>query len=131
LGGGIELTEMWGMSAPLILKRSGFELLEGTAELVGTRGALGAASDAIELMDDIVDALTCDQLADTLKVAVAPSEEKHLLDDIILVGSHINQFRACARRFVLYMLCLHTLFISLLFIKQKSRLRCCGLLCLW
>ena len=58
MGGGIELTEMWGMSAPLILKRSGFELLEGTAELVGTGSTFGTTTDAIKALHDVIDMLS-------------------------------------------------------------------------
>ena len=96
----------------LILKGCCLEALEGTTELVGAGGALGAAADAVELTDHIVDALATDQLADALQIAIAAAQKKHLLDDVVLIGCHVDQLRACTDGFVLNMLCLH---ISLLF----------------
>jgi hypothetical protein len=60
--------------------------------LVGAGGALGTAADAVDLGDYIVDLLTAYQLADALEVAIAASKEEHLLNNIVLVGSHVNQF---------------------------------------
>ena len=74
------------------------------AKLVGTGSALGSASDAIELSNHIVDVLAAHQLGDALQVAVATAKEKHLLDDVVVVAGHINQLRACACSFILYVL---------------------------
>lgn len=90
-----------------LFQRCILEFLEGAAELVGAGGALSATPDAIELMDYIVDALATNQLAHTLQVAIAASEEKHLLDDVVLISGHVDQLRACALRLILYMFCLH------------------------
>ena len=94
----------------LVLKGCVLEFLEGATELVGTRSALGTATDTIELVDYIVDALATNQLADTLQVAIASAKEKHLLDDIVLISGYVDQLRACALRLVLYMFCLHILY---------------------
>jgi len=83
------------------------EFFKGAAELVGARGALRATADAVEPFDDIVDVLAAHQLADTLQVAVAATQEEYLLDDVVLVGRHVDEFRACAVSLVLYMFGLH------------------------
>ena len=75
--------------------------------MVGAGGGLDAAADAVQFVDDVVDVLSAHQLADALEVAVASAEEENLLDDVVLVGSHVDQFRACAVGLVLYVLCLH------------------------
>lgn len=66
------------------------ELLQCTAELVGTRCAFSATANAVKLANDIIDMLSAHQLAHTLEVAIATTQEKHLLDDVILVGRHVN-----------------------------------------
>jgi hypothetical protein len=90
-----------------LFQRCFLEFLESAAELVWTGSPFGATADAIELMNHIVDALAPDQLADTLQVTIASSEEKDLLDNIVLISGHVDQLRACALRLVLYMFCLH------------------------
>ena len=67
-------------------------MFQRTTELIGARGAAHTAMDAIELADDIVDVLTDDQLADALQIAIATTHKEYLLDDIVLVGSDVNQF---------------------------------------
>jgi len=94
----------------LSFDRGGFEFLKGAAELVGAGGVLYATADAVEPFDDIIDVLAAHQLADTLQVAVAATKEEYLLDDVVLVGCHVNQFRACAFSLVLYMFSFHIFF---------------------
>ena len=62
------------------------QLLQGSAQLVRTGGALRAATDAVQSGKYIVNMLPAHQLADALQVAVASTKEEHLLDDVILVG---------------------------------------------
>lgn len=68
-----------------------FQLLQCTAKLVGTRGVLCSTTDAVKPTNDVVDVLAADELTDTLQVAVATSKEEYLLDDVVLVGCHVNQ----------------------------------------
>lgn len=82
-------------------------MLEGAAELVRAGGRLRATADAVELSDDIINMLATNEAADALQIAVASTQEKHLLDDVILVGSDINQLRASPLRLVLYVLGFH------------------------
>ena len=96
-----------------VIKRGLLQQFKGSAELVWTGSAFCATADAVESLDDIVNMLAANQLTDTLKVTVASSKEKHLLDHIVLVGSHIDQFRASAVSFILYMFCFHnSLFLN-------------------
>ena len=76
-------------------------------ELVRTRSALRAAADAVESFDHIVDLLSAHQLAHPLQIAVTAPQEEHLLDYIILIGSHIDHLRARAVSLILYMFCFH------------------------
>ena len=64
---------------------------ECTAKLVGTRGVLCSTADAVKPTNDVVDVLAADELTDTLQVAVATSKEEYLLNDVVLVGCHVNQ----------------------------------------
>ena len=66
------------------------ELFEGACELVGTAGVLGAAANAVDLADDVVDLLSAHQLADTLQVTITSTQEEYLLDHIVLVGCHVD-----------------------------------------
>jgi hypothetical protein len=66
-------------------------LFEGTAQLVRTRRALRATADAIQTRNHIVNFLASYQLADALKVTIASAKEKNLLDDVVLIGCHVNQ----------------------------------------
>ena len=96
-----------------VVKRSLLQLFKGSAELVWTGCSFCATADAVETFDDIVDMLAANKLTDALKVTIASSKEKHLLNHIVLVGSYINQFRASAVSFILYMFCFHnSLFLN-------------------
>ena len=53
--------------------------------------------------------LSAHQLADALQVAVASAKEEHLLDDVILVGCHVDHLGTRARRFVHDVFRLHIL----------------------
>ena len=75
----------------LLAEGGGLELLEGAAELVGAGGRLRATADAIDALDDIVNLLTSNQLADALQIAIATAQEEYLLDDVVLVGSDVYQ----------------------------------------
>ena len=75
-------------------KRRFLQLFKSPAKLIRTRGALCATTYTIELLDDIVNALSAHKLTDSLQVTVTTSQEKHLLDHIVLIGCHIDH-RAC------------------------------------
>ena len=70
------------------------------AELVGAGGRFTAAADAVEFLDDVVDFLAGDQAADALEVSVASAYEEDLLDDALVINSHIDELRAGALGFV-------------------------------
>ena len=88
-------------------KRRFLQLFKSPAKLIRTRGALCATTYTVELLDDIVNALSAHKLTDSLQVTVTTSQEKHLLDHIVLIGCHIDQLRTCAFRFILDMFRLH------------------------
>lgn len=81
-----------GVSLFSLHQRRSLQLLESSTELIGTRGAAHTTVDAIEFADNVVDMLTDDQLADALQIAIASTHKEYLLDDIVLVGSDVNQF---------------------------------------
>lgn len=72
------------------------ELFQRPAELVGARSDFVAAADSVEFAYDVVDFLSCDEVAYALGVAVAASEEEHLLDDVVVVGGDVDEYRAGA-----------------------------------
>jgi hypothetical protein len=90
-----------------VFNRCLLQLLKSSAELVWAGGALRTAPDTVKTLDHIVDVLSSNQRTDTLEIAVTSSKEENLLDHIVLIGSHIDQFRASASRFILYMFRLH------------------------
>jgi len=61
------------------------------AQLIRARGNLIAASDAFQLVDNVVDFLSLHQSADALEVSVATAEERHILDDVVIIGSHVDK----------------------------------------
>jgi hypothetical protein len=65
-------------------------LLQSPAQLVGATGILCSATDSVYFLDDIINLLSSHQLAYSLEIAIATSKKKHLLDDIILIASHID-----------------------------------------
>ena len=75
----------------LLFQWCALQLFQRTAQLVWTRGALCATSQAVEPLDNVVYLLSAHQLADTLQVAIAPSKEEHLLNDIMLVGRYVDE----------------------------------------
>ena len=83
------------------------QLLQCPAKLVGTGGALHTAAYAVEAGNDVVDSLSAHQLADALQVAVTATEEEYLLDDIVLVGGHVDELRARPVGLILYVFCFH------------------------
>jgi len=97
------------------------QLLQCSAQLVGTGGALGTTADAVQAGDDIVYTLASHQLTDALQVAIASTQKEHLLDDIVLVGCYVNELRARSVRLVLYMFCLH-ITLRLLILLQNYEL---------
>ena len=97
------------------------QLLQCSAQLVGTGGALGTTADAVQAGDDIVYTLASHQLTDALQVAIASTQEEHLLDDIVLVGCYVNELRARSVRLVLYMFCFH-ITLRLLILLQNYEL---------
>lgn len=79
-----------------------FQLFQCVAELVGAGGGFVAAADAAQFGDYVVDSLACDEAADALQVAVAATEERDLLDDVVVVGRHVDEHRTGALGGVLY-----------------------------
>lgn len=65
------------------------QLFQSPAKLIRTGSVFGATADAINTLDDIVYLLTTQQLANSLEVAIATTKEKHLLNNVVLVASHI------------------------------------------
>ena len=82
-------------------------MLQSSAELIGARRVLRTAADTIEAADDVVDMLATYQHTNALQVAVTPTQEKYLLNDVVLVGRHVYQLRTGAASLILYMFCLH------------------------
>ena len=80
-----------------------FQLFQGAAELVGTGSGLVAAADSVEFADNIVNLLACYQATDTLQVAVASAKEEDLLDNVVVVGCHVDEHRAGTLCLILYM----------------------------
>ena len=68
-----------------------FELLKGAAELVGAGGAFAAAVYAVKAGNYIVYLLAGHQSANALKVAVAASQERYLLDYIVITCHYVYQ----------------------------------------
>ena len=66
------------------------QLRQCLAELVRTRCALHATTDALQFADDIINLLTPYQRTYPLQVPVATTNEEHLLYHIILVSRHID-----------------------------------------
>ena len=83
------------------------QLLQCSAQLIRTRGALYTTADAVQAWYHVVNVLASHQLADALQVAITASQEEYLLDNIVLVCCDVNQLRARAVRLILYMFCLH------------------------
>jgi len=81
-----------------LLQRGILQLAQGLAQLVGTRRALHPAADALQSSDDIIDALSSNQLADALQVAIATADKEHLLYHVVLVSRHIDGPRTNPRR---------------------------------
>ena len=67
------------------------QLLKRPAELVWTRGTLRPATDTIQAPYHVVDFLPSHQLGDALQITITSTQEEHLLDDIMLIGRHINK----------------------------------------
>lgn len=78
-------------------------MLQSTAELVGAGGGFVAAADAAQFGDYVVDSLAGDETADTLQITVAATKERDLLDDVVVVSRHVDEQRASALGWILYM----------------------------
>ena len=72
--------------------------------MVGAGGGFVAAADAAQFGNHVVDSLAGDETADALEVAVAAAEERDLLDDVVVVSRHVDEQRASALGWILYML---------------------------
>jgi hypothetical protein len=66
------------------------------AQLIRARSNFVTAAYSFEFVYHVVDFLTCHEAADALEVAVAASEEGHVLDDVVIIGSHVDKNRAGA-----------------------------------
>lgn len=66
-------------------------LFQRSAKLIGAGSLFCATTDAVDFLDDIIYLLSCNESADALQIAVASAYEKHLLDDVVVIDSHINQ----------------------------------------
>lgn len=75
--------------------------------MVRAGSALCTTTNAVETRQHVVDMLSAYKLADALQVAVTASQEEYLLDDVMFVGSHVDQFRTGALSLILDMFCLH------------------------
>ena len=99
-------------------------MFECPAQLVRTRRSFNATANAIQASNHIVNLLTSHQLADALQVSITPTQKEYLLDDVVLIGSHIYQLRTGAVSLILYMFCLHIcskriFFITLQYMPQS------------
>lgn len=68
-----------------------FQFFQRLAQLIGARGDFTAAADAVEFGYHVVDFLTCHEAADALEVSVTTAEERHILNDVVIVGCHVNE----------------------------------------
>ncbi len=59
-------------------------------------------------MNHVVNLLTSHQLADALQISITSPQEEHLLDDVVLIGCHVNQLRTSPMSLILYMFRFHT-----------------------
>jgi hypothetical protein len=66
------------------------------AQLIGARGNLISAAYSFQFVDYVVDFLSLHQSADALEVSVATAEERHILDDVVIIGCHVDKNRAGA-----------------------------------
>ena len=64
---------------------------ESLAQLIRTRCWTTVAADVFDSFDDILGLLSDNEFRDALKVAVATTDEIALLDDIVVVESHMNE----------------------------------------
>ena len=83
-------------------------MFECTTQLVRTRCILDTTANAIQTTNHIVNLLPSHQLTDTLQVSIAATQEKYLLDNVVLIGCHINHLRTSAVSLILYMFRFHT-----------------------
>ena len=60
-------------------------------ELIRAGGSLRSTSDAVQSGNHVVNLLTPHQLADALQITITPTQEEHLLDDVVFIGRHIYQ----------------------------------------
>ena len=80
-----------------------FQLFECTAKLVWAGGLFEAAADAVEFPDDIINPLSSHKLTDSLKITITSALEIHILNDVVLVGCHLNHLRTGSLCLILYM----------------------------
>ena len=66
-------------------------MLQGATELVWAGGEFGATADTVETTDDVVNLLTLHQQTDALQVTMTTTQEENLLNNVVLVGRHINE----------------------------------------
>ena len=66
-----------------------FQLLQRATKLVGTGGAFHAASDTVEVADNVVYLLPCHQSAYPLQIAVASADEADVLYHVVIVSRHL------------------------------------------
>jgi hypothetical protein len=66
-------------------------LLQGAAKLVGAGGALAAAVYAVQARYHVIYFLAGHEAADALQVAVAASQERYLLDYVVVIGHYIYE----------------------------------------
>lgn len=104
----------------LLTDRSILQLLQSSAELIGARRVLGTAADTIEAADDVVDMLATYQHTDALQVAVTPTQEEYLLDDVVLVGRHVYHTRTGAVSLILNVFCLHNSYYFVVAINTSN-----------
>ena len=73
-----------------IFNRCLFQLFQCTAQLIRARSRFRSTANTVKTSDNIVDLLATDQFANALKITITTTNKEHLLDDIILIGSHVD-----------------------------------------
>jgi hypothetical protein len=82
----------------------GLYLLYGPAQLVGATGGLAGTTDAVEFLFHDIHFHTCDKMADTLKVAVAASDEVNARNNVIVIDSQLYILAACPHCFIKHLI---------------------------
>ena len=66
-------------------------MFKRSTELIRAGSSFRSATDAVQTRNHIINLLSPHQLANALQITITPTQEEHLLDDVVLIGRHINQ----------------------------------------